>query len=103
MATIKGTTEFVKNSTINLDDKVIITDNLYKIADIELLSPKSTLKIKLEKTSSVTVFEDTAAKLITVLGSVESYTGPVRATTVVDADEINTLAGLTTGVVTGTI
>lgn len=103
MATIKGTTEFVKNSTINLDDKVIITDNLYKIADIELLSPKSTLKIKLEKTSSVTVFEDTAAKLITVLGSVESYTGPVRATTVVDAAEINTLAGLTTGVVTGTI
>ncbi len=103
MATIKGTTAFVKASTINLGDKVIITDNLYEISDINDFFSDSGLKIKLEKTSAATVFEGTAGDLIAVLESVESYTGPVRATPATTADEINTLAGLTTGVVTGII
>ena len=49
MATIKGTTAVLKGKTISTGDQVIITDNLYTIADINNFFGDSGLKIKLEK------------------------------------------------------
>lgn len=103
MATIKGTTLAVQNATIELGDKVIITDNLYEIADINAFYSDSGLKIKLEKTVAATVFTGVVGDLITVLGQVESYTGAVIATGNTAAGDLNTLANLATGVVTATL
>lgn len=103
MATIKGTTAVLKGKTISTGDKVIITDNLYTIADINNFFGASGLKIKLEKTAAATQFVETAASLLAVLEKVEKYTGAVTATPAAASTAINDVAGLTTGVVTATI